>query len=161
MRIGNHSVKEHFLFLTPLLGFIAIVWMIRLIAGALNFPINIINLASVTAATAVSAILAVLLIHVRNFGGYVNVVIASTFLTLWGHLLIIAAIAFAVLTETTNIYVAPEFSVAGDDPLHIKHMLGHITFALGGGSLMGAIFGCSLFFVIRRILPLKPQKNFR
>jgi hypothetical protein len=108
---------------------------------------------SVTTATAVAILLAVVMIHLRKFGGYPNVVAASFLLNIWAQILIIAAIAFSVLTQIPNIYAAPEHSVAGHDPYHLNHMYGQLTFGIGTGTLVGAAGGCLLLFLLRKLVP--------
>jgi len=65
----------------------------------------------VTAAQTIAIFLAVLLMEVRQKGSYINVVVASIMLTVWGQLLIVLAILFAVVTKINKFFTIPEFSV--------------------------------------------------
>ncbi|HLG16877.1 MAG TPA: hypothetical protein VJH03_20595 [Blastocatellia bacterium] len=155
MRIGGRRVREHIRFLWPLFGFIAVVWALRLVADAVAPNHRIARFFSLTAAAPLAVLLAVLMIHVRRFGGYKNVVIASLLLVAWSHLLIMVAIVFSVVTGLENVFTAPEFSVPLDDRYHVRHILGHVTLAIGGG-LMGAGIGCVLLYLLRLLVPSRP-----
>jgi len=106
-------------------------------------------------AGAASIILAVLLIHFKAFGSYSNVVVAAFLLELCSQSLICSAIGFAVLTNTANIYSAPEFSPRAGP---LAHIFGHITFGLGMGTLFGAGMGCLLLWLLRHIVPVAGGK---
>ena len=143
----------------PLFGFIAAVWALRLVLDAAGASHKIISAFSVTVASAVAIVLAVLLIHFRRFGSFSNVVTAVILLVVWSQLLVILAIVFSVAIGRENIFTAPEFSVPGDDPHHIKHILGHLTFGIGVESLFGAAVGCLLLLLLRMMLPLRSIKS--
>jgi hypothetical protein len=150
MKIGSHGLREHIRFLMPLFGLIAAVWLLRLILDKAGTPPSVVRMASVTVAGSASILLAVLLIHFKAFGGYANVVAAAFLLELWSQLLICGAISFSVLTGTENIYTAPEYSPASGQ---LAHIVGHLTFGLGFGTLFGAGMGCLLLWLLRRIVP--------
>ena len=151
MRICGHRIRDHIRLLVPLFAFIAAVWLIRLILGELNA--GFVRVFSVTGADALAILLAAVLIHTRRFGSYPNVVAASVLLVVWGQLLIVLAIVFAVLTGTNNIYTAPQFSFPRADPHHLKHILGQLTYGVGAGILFGAAMGCFLLWILRMLVP--------
>ncbi len=159
MRVGGHRMREHIRLLWPLLAFLAVVWLLRLTLNAAGLPLKLSRLFSVTTAGAVAVLLAVIRIHSRGLGGYTNVVVASLLLNAWGQLLIVAAIVFSVMTGTENVYTLPEFSGDGDDPLHLRHILGHLTFMTGLGTLMGAGVGCLMLLLLRMIVPVAAATN--
>jgi hypothetical protein len=153
MKVGGQRIRDHLRLLTPLLLFVIAVWLIRILLGAAGAPLWLSRLFSVIGAAAVSIFLAVLMIHFRRFGSYANVVAACLILNFWAQALIIAAIIFSVLTNTTNIYTFPEFSMPGDDPLHLRHIYGHFTFGIGLGTLFGAAMGCLMLWLLRAVVP--------
>jgi hypothetical protein len=155
MKVGGHRMREHIRLLMPLFAFVTAVWLLRLFLAALGASLGISKFFSVTTACAVAVFLAALRIHFRSFGGYTNVVATSLLLTAWGQILIVIAILFAVATGTENIYTLPEFSVEGDDPLHLRHIFGHLTFMLGLGTLFGAGMGCLLLWFLRLMVPAR------
>ena len=153
MKIGGHQLREHVRLLVPLFAFIALVWALRLFLDKLGFPGTIVTAMSVTVATSVSVLIAVVLIHVRGFGSYPSVVISSILLTCWAELLVVLAIVFSVTTGIETIFTAPEFSLRGDDPHHLRHIFGHLTFGVGLGALTGSAFGCLILWMLRRMVP--------
>ena len=159
MKVHGHGLREHIRFLAPLLLFVLIVWILRMFLGVVNVPLWFSKLFSVSAAGVIALLIAIFWIHARGFGSYPNVVMASFLINAWTHLLIILAILFAVSTGTENIFTRPEFSIKGDDALHIHHILGHLTFGIGANTLFGAGMGCLLLWLLRVVIPAPPQKK--
>ena len=156
MRICGYRIRDHVRLLAPLFGFITAVWVIRLILGALG--VESVRLFSVTGADALAILLAAVLIHVRRFGSYPNVVAASVLLVVWGQILIVLAILFAVLTGTNNIFIAPQYSYPRTgDVHHLKHIIGQLTYGIGAGILFGAAMGCFLLWILRMLVPPNSQ----
>ena len=154
MKISGRTLTEHLQLLTPLIGMIGAVWGLRLVLHFLGAPVWLVRLFSVSLIVPVAILLMVLLVHFKRFGGYTNVVVSSFILALWSQILIVAAILFAVLTETSNIYTIPEFSLT-DDPNHTRHILGHLTSVLGAETLISSVMGCIVLFMLRRTNPDK------
>ena len=158
MRVGGRRMREHVRLLLPLFAFLLVVWLLRLLLAAAGASLSVSRVFSVTTASAVAVFLAVLLIHFHGFGGYTNVVTTSLLLNAWSQSLIVIAILVAVVTGTENIYTLPEFSVPGDDPLHLRHIFGHLTFMLGLGTLFGAGVGCLMLWFLRLMVPMRGEK---
>lgn len=115
MRIGGYRLRQHLKMLAPMFALLCVVWALRWIIDSLGAPGWLLQVTSITAATPIAVLLAVLAIHSRRFGGYVNVVVSSLLLNFWAELLVVAAIAFSVLTDIPNVYTVPEFSVNASD----------------------------------------------
>lgn len=158
MKIGGHRIREHIRLLAPLFILIAAVWLIRLVLGAAGFSHGFVRAISVTGVSAFAILLATLLIHARRFGSYSSVVVSSLLLMIWSQLLVVLAIVFSVMTGTENIFTAPEFSIPGDDTYHIRHIIGHLTFGVGLGTLSGAATGCLLLWMLRTLVPTTQQR---
>ncbi len=150
MKINGYTLRDHVRLLAPSFGLIAAVWALRLVLGAIGASGRVLSICSVNTAGAVGLLLAVLLLHGRQFGGYTNVVAAAFLLQCCQQGLISTAIAFATLTGTQNIFAATEFS-ARLSPL--QHMLGHLTFGIGLGTLYGTAMGCLLLWMLRKFVP--------
>ena len=159
MQGRERGVRAHVRMLQPLFGLIAAVWLLRLILAEAGSPPWIVRLTSVSVAAAAALFLAVLLIHFRGFGGYPSVVMSAFLLTAWEELLIVAAVAAAVFTGTTNIYTAPEYSMTIPDPRHVKHIYGHLTYGVGLGTLAGAAMGSLLLWLLRSLVPRQPSES--
>jgi fucose 4-O-acetylase-like acetyltransferase len=151
-------MREHVRLLMPLFAFLLVVWLLRLLLAAAGASLSVSRVFSVTTASAVAVFLAVLLIHFHGFGGYTNVVATSLLLNAWSQILIVIAILFAVVTGTENVYTLPEFSVPGDDPMHLRHIFGHLTFMLGLGTLFGAGVGCLMLWFLRLMVPMRGER---
>jgi hypothetical protein len=155
MKISGYGLRDHLRLLAPLFGLIAAVWVLRMVLYAAGAPHFVMRWCSVTVAGAACVMLAVFLIHLRRFGGYPNVVLAAFLLVCCQHLLIIAAIAVAIFTGTHNVYMAREFSGRLSPAAHI---LGHLTFGLGFGTLFGSAMGCLLLWLLRKLVPLRARQ---
>jgi hypothetical protein len=153
MKIGGHRMREHLRLLAFPFALIFAVWLLRLVLPLAGVPISVVRFASVTTATAFAILVATVLMHWRSFGGYASVVVASFLVNLWSEVLIVLAVAFAVLTGTHNIYIAPEFSIPGEDALHLVHMRAHLTFGIGVGTLEGAAMGSLVLWLLRTLVP--------
>ena len=151
MNINGFSLRDHLRLLAPLFGLIGAVWALRLVLAAMGASRVVLNICSVTTASAMTVLLAVLLIHGRHLGGYANVVAAIFLLECWEQGLISAAIAFGALTGTQNVYSAPEFSF-GLSP--VRHILGHLSFGIGMGTLFGSATGSLLLWLLRKFVPV-------
>jgi len=156
MRIGNHGLGDHIRLLRPLFGLIAAVWLLRIILDKAGTPLSVVRMFSVTVAGSASILLAVLLIHFKAFGSYASVVLSAFLLELWAQLIISGAIAFSALTGTTNIFTASEFAHSYPP---LAHIIGHLTFGLGLGTLLGAAMGCLLLWMLRRLVPVGPGNS--
>lgn len=157
MNMCGRGLRDHIRLLVPLFGFIAVIWALRWAIDAAGAPRGLVLALSVTGATSLAILIAVWMIHARGFGSYPNVVLASLLLVVFEQMLIVAAIAFSVLTKTENIFTKPEFSMP-DDPSHVKHILGQLTFGIGAGVLLGAATGCLMLWLLRRLVPARARQ---
>ena len=154
MKVCGRSLRDHIRLLAPLFGFITVVWALRLGLEAAEVSHGIVRIFSLTAATSLAILIAVWLIHTKRFGSYPNVVVASLLLVVFEQFLIITAICFAALTKTENVFTRPEYSPP-DDPYHVKHILGQLTFGIGAGMLFGAATGCLMLWLLRTLVPAR------
>ena len=157
MNICGRGLRDHVRLLAPLFGFITVVWALRWALDAVDVSPGLVRVFSVTGATSLSVLIAVWLIHTRGFGSYPNVVVASLLLTVFEQVLIVAAIAFSVVSNIGNVFTRPEFS-RPDDPHHVKHILGQLTFGIGAGILLGTATGCLMLWLLRRLVPARVRE---
>jgi len=156
MNMCGRGLRDHIRLLAPLFGFIAAIWALRWALDAAGAPHGLVRALSVTGATSLAILVAVWMIHTRGFGSYPNVVVASILLVVFEQTLIVAAIVFSVLTRTANVFTKPEFSMP-DDPNHVKHILGQLTFGIGAGVLLGAATGCLMLWLLRTLVPARAR----
>jgi hypothetical protein len=145
--------------MAPLFGLITLVWALRWAFDAAGFPHGLVRAFSVTGATSLSLLIAVWLIHTRGFGSYPNVIFASLLLTIWAQVIIVLAICFSVLSKIENVFTEPEFSIGSEDPYHVRHIVGHLTFGIGAGMLFGAATGCLMLWLLRVLVPARPEAS--
>jgi hypothetical protein len=157
MNMCGRGLRDHIRLLAPLFLFIAAIWALRWVLDAAGAPHGLVRALSVTGATSLAILVAVWMIHTRGFGSYPNVVVASLLLVIFEQALIIIAIAFSVVTKTENIFTKPEFSMP-DDPYHVKHILGQLTFGIGSGVLLGAATGCLMLWLLRMLAPARARQ---
>lgn len=158
MNVCGRSIRDHIRLLAPLFGLIAIVWALRWGLDQAGFSHGLVRAFSVTGATSLAILIAVWLIHRRGFGSYPNVVGASLLLVVFSQLIIVVAIVYSVITKTENVFTEPEFSIVGDDPYHIRHIIGHLTFGIGAGMLFGAATGCLMLWLLRTLVPTRARQ---
>lgn len=157
MKVGGHPFGEYLRLLLPAFSLIAAVFVLRLVLAMAGFPAPLVRALSVTVAGSVAILLGVVLMHARRFGGYASVFFAAFILVLWEEILIVLAIAFGAMTGLENVYTSPEFAHVGHSPL--DHILGHMTFGLGFGTLVGGAMGCLLLWLLRKMMPVKPESG--
>jgi len=158
MKICGRGLRDHIRLLGPLFGLITLVWALRWAFDAAGFPHGLVRAFSVTVATSLALLIAVWLIHTRGFGSYPNVILASLLLTAWSQLIIVLAICFSVFSKIENVFTEPEFSIQGEDPFHVKHIIGHLTFGIGAGMLFGSATGCLMLWLLRTIVPARARQ---
>lgn len=152
MNMCGRGLRDHVRLLMPLFGLITLVWALRWGLDAAGFPHGLVLAFSVTGATSLAILIAVWMIHTQGFGSYPNVVVASLLLVVFEQVLIVVAIAFSVVSKIGNVFTKPEFS-RPDDPSHVKHILGQLTFGIGAGILLGAATGCLMLWLLRMLVP--------
>ena len=154
MNMCGRGIRDHIRLLAPLYGFITVVWALRWALDAAEVSPGLVRVFSVTGATSLAVLIAVWLIHTRGFGSYPNVVVASLLLVVFEQVIIVAAITFSVVSKIDNVFTRPEFS-RPDDPYHVKHILGQLTFGIGANTLLGAATGCLMLWLLRRLVPAR------
>jgi len=155
MKLCGRGLRDHIRLLAPLFGLITIVWVLRWGLDQAGFSHGLVRAFSVTGATSLAVLIAVWLIHRRGFGSYPNVVAASLLLVVFEQVIIVAAIVFSAVSKTENVFTAPEFSIAAEDPYHLRHIVGHLTFGIGAGMLFGAATGCLMLWLLRTLAPAR------
>jgi hypothetical protein len=158
MNMCGRGLRDHIRLLAPLFGFITVVWALRWALDAAEVSQGLVRVFSVTGATSLAILIAVWMIYTRRFGSYPNVVVASLLLIVFEQVLIVLAIAFSVLSGIENVFTEREFSMP-NDPHHIRHIFGHLTFGIGAGMLFGAATGCLMLWLLKRLVPRDRTMN--
>ena len=157
MNICGRGLRDHLRLLAPLFGLITIVWALRWGLDAAGFSQSLVRAVSVTGATSLAILISAWLIHTRGFGSYPNVVVASLVLVIWEQVIIVVAIVFSVISKIENVFTKPEFSMP-NDPNHIRHIGGQLTFGIGYGILLGTATGCLMLWLLRTLVPTRARE---
>jgi hypothetical protein len=152
MNFCGRGLRDHIRLLAPLFGLITLVWALRWALDAAGAPPSLVRVFSVTGTTSLAVLIAVWLIHTRGFGSYPNVVIAGLLLVAYAQLLIVLAILFSVVSKIDNVYTHREYSTP-NDPNHVKHIIGQLTFGIGAGLLLATATGCLMLWLLKRLVP--------
>jgi hypothetical protein len=152
MNTCGRGLRDHVRLVAPLFGLITLVWAIRWALDAAGASPSLVRAFSVTGTTSLSVLIAVWLIHTRRFGSYPNVVIASLLLVAYAQALIVLAILFSVLSKIDNVFTRREYSTP-DDPNHVKHIVGQLTFGIGAGLLLATATGFLMLWLLKRLVP--------
>jgi hypothetical protein len=83
---------------------------------------------------------------------------AKQVLVVFEQVLIVIAIIFSLVSRIENVFTRAEFSIP-DDPNHIKHILGQLTFGIGAGVLLGAGTGCLMLWLLRMLVPARVRES--
>jgi hypothetical protein len=152
MNICGRGLRDHIRLVAPLFGLITLVWALRWALDAAGASQSLVRVFSVTGTTSLAVLITVWLIHTRGFGSYPNVVIASLLLVVYEQVLIVLAILFSVVSKIDNVYTRREYSMP-DDPGHVRHIVGQLTFGIGAGLLLATATGCLMLWLIKRLVP--------
>lgn len=149
MKVNGRTLSEHLHLLKPFLALIAAAWVLRVTLVFAGAPDWLVRSFSLVFLSPIVIALMVVVVHVRRFGGYSNVIFATFLLTLFVHLLITSGI---LLTETMGIekMMRPSFR---HPPPTVAHVIGHLTFGFGLGTLLGAALASVVLFVLRTLVP--------
>lgn len=156
MKIEGHTLREYLRLTSPAFGLVLAVWLLRLVLAAAGVPINIVRLFSVSVASAVAMVMAVLLLHLHRSGGYLSAFVCSYILEIWTQLLVVAAIAFTILTGISNIFSEPEFTPRSGNQVH--HILSHLFFGVVVGAVFSVIISSTMLWIFRRLIPMGPSQ---
>lgn len=154
MRFCGRGIRDHIRLLAPLFGLITLVWALRWALDAAGVSPSVVRVFSVTGATSLAVLIAVWLIHTRGFGSYPNVVVASLLLVVYEQALIVLGVVFSVVTKIDNVFTRREYSIP-DDPNHMRHIVGQLTFGIGAGLLLATATGCLMLWLLKRLVPVR------
>lgn len=152
MTIFGKSVSQYVRFLRPILGFILVVGMARLLLSLAGVSVASVKYFSLTAAWLVGLVVCSITVHTRGFGGYkqllgligVQSVVAQAFTA--------AVVVLAIVTGHDNIYSLPEFS-GGSDGKTWGHVGAHLFLATPILTLAGWVIGSAILFVTKKAAP--------
>lgn len=156
MKVNGRTLSEHLRLLKPFFWVLALVWALRYVVALAGGPTWLVRSFSLIFLAPILIAVMVLVVHIRRFGGYSNVIVATFLLTFFVHLLIASGI---LLTETMGIERVMRPSVRHAPPT-LTHAIGHLTFGLGMGTILGAALASILLFVLRMVVPKDRSRQY-
>ena len=141
-----------FLILLPLVG------VVRLALSLSGTPNSTARWFSMTVLAWIAIIYCSIRVHTLRFGTYRHLLVICALLNLSTQVISIAAIVLAILTDTNNIFSAPEFAFGGDGKTWL-HAASHVFIGITVGSLVGWLMGSLILAATRRVAPSSAQTS--
>ena len=152
MSIFGKSVSQYVRFLRPILGFILIVGMARLLLSLAGVSVASVKYFSLTAAWLVGLVVCSVTVHTKGFGSYKQLLGLVGVQSLVAQAFTAAVVVLAIVTGHDNIYSLPEFS-GGSDGKTWVHAGAHLFLATPILTLAGWLVGSAILFVTKKAAP--------
>jgi hypothetical protein len=146
------TVTQYLGFQKVVLALIVLVWLVRLALSLSGTPNATAKWFSVTVVLLLGVVYYGVVVHTRGFGSYKQLYPLVLFQSLLGEGLVALAIVLAILTETDNIYTAPEYSGGGDGKNWV-HVLAHLAVAAIILPLVSWGVGSLVMLVTKKVAP--------
>lgn len=158
MTIFGKSVSQYLRFLGPILGFILVVGMARLLLSLAGVSVASTRYFSLTAAWLVGLVVCSITVHTRGFGSYKQLLGLVGVQSLVAQAFTAAVVVLAIVTGQDNIYSLPEFSGGNDGKTWI-HAGAHLFLATPILTLAGWLIGSAILFVAKKAAPADTPKS--
>lgn len=152
MTIFGKSVSQYVRFLGPILGFILIVGIARLLLSLAGVSVASAKYFSLTGAWLVGLVFCSITVHTKGFGSYKELLGLVGIQSLVAQAFTAAAVALAIVTAHDNIYSIPEFSGNADGKTW-GHVGAHLFLATPILTLAGWLIGSAILFVTKKAAP--------
>ena len=152
MTIFGKSVSQYVRFLRPILGFILLVGIARLLLSLAGVSVAGVKYFSLTAAWLVGLVVCSITVHTKGFGSYKQLLGLVGIQSLVAQAFTAAVIVLAIFTAHDNIYTLPEFS-GGSDGKTWTHAGAHLIAATIALTLAGWLIGSAILFVTKKAAP--------
>ncbi|MBM3801043.1 MAG: hypothetical protein FJW26_01900 [Acidimicrobiia bacterium] len=158
MTIFGKSVFQYVRFLRPILGFLLVVGLARLLLSLGGVSVSSVKYFSLTAASLVGLVVCAITVHTKGFGSYKQLLGLVGIQSLVAQAFTAAAVALAIITAHDNIYSLPEFS-GGSDGKTWGHAAAHLVPATLFLTLAGWLVGSAILFVTKKVAPAATTTN--
>jgi len=152
MTIFGKSVSQYVRFLRPILGFILVVGMARLLLSLAGVSVSSVKYFSLTVAWLVGLVVCSITVHTKGFGSYKQLLGLVGVQSLVAHAFTAAVVVLAIVTGHDNIYSLPEYS-GGTDGKTWTHAAAHLFLATPIATLAGWLIGSVILFVTKKAVP--------
>ena len=152
MTIFGKSVSQYVRFLRPILGFILVVGMARLLLSLAGVSVASVKYFSLTAAWLVGLVVCSITVHTKGFGSYKELLGLVGVQSLVAQAFTAAVVVLGIVTGQDNIYTLPEFS-GNVDGKTWGHAGAHLGLAAPILTLAGWLIGSAILFVTKKVAP--------
>jgi hypothetical protein len=150
MTIFGKRLSEYVEFCKPFLALIIAVGIARLALSFAGVPNQTAKWLSITAVAWFGVLYYAVRVHTTGFGSYKHLLPICVLQSVAAQLIIVPGIIIAIVTDTDNIYSAPEFSFGGDGKTWL-HVGAHLVLATTIGPLISWLIGCIVMFATRKL----------
>jgi hypothetical protein len=146
--IFGKPLSEYVRFQRVILGLIVVVGLARLFLSLAGMPNSTVKFLSMTVISIVGVFYYGIRVHTTGFGSYKQLLPLIFIQNVVAHTIVIVGIVIARLTQTPNIFSAPEY---GGTMGARAHILGHIGIGMIGFSLVGWLVASIVMWVTKRV----------
>jgi small basic protein len=139
-------------FQAPILGLIVVVGLARFALSVAGLPNSAVKWLSIFGVLFVGTAYCGVRAATTGFGTYRHLLPPVFIQSVFGNLIIILAIVYAIATGHDNIYTAPEYS-GNADGKNWGHVLGHVVVGAVMFPLLTWILACGVYLVTRKLAP--------
>ena len=150
MNIFGRRLSEYVEFSRLLLIVIPVVGITRLVLSLSGMPNSSVEWFSMTALMWIGVVYYSIRVHTSGFGDYKQLLVIFLLLNLASQAVSISGIVLAILTDTGNIYSAPEFAFGGNGKSWF-HAGAHLILGTTMGSLVPWLFGSVILYLTRKV----------
>ncbi len=146
------SLSDYLRFQGVILGLIVVVAIVRLGLSLSGMPNDTVKWISVTGVMLLGLLYYSVAVHTKGFGSYkqlYGLLLIQSFMT---ETIVALAIVLAIVTGTSNIYTAPEYS-GGGDGRNWLHVVAHLVVGAVALPLVTWLVGSLILFVTKKVAP--------
>ena len=158
MTIFGKSVSQYVRFLRPILGFILVVGMARLLLSLAGVSVASVKYFSLTAAWLVGLVVCSITVHTKGFGSYRELLGLVGVQSIVAQAFTAAVVVLGIVTGQDNIYTLPEFS-GNVDGKTWGHAGAHLGLAAPILTLAGWLIGSAILFVTKKVAPADTTRS--
>ena len=146
------SLSDYLRFQGVILGLIVIAAIARLGLSLSGMPNDTVKWVSVTGVLLLGLLYYSVAVHTKGFGSYKQLYGLLLIQSILAETLVALLIVLAIVTGTSNIYTAPEYS-GGGDGRNWTHVVAHLIVGAVALPLISWLIGSLILFVTKKVAP--------
>jgi hypothetical protein len=150
MIIFGKPLSDYVAFCKPFLVLIPLVGIVRLALSLSGTPDATARWFSMNAALWIALVYYAIRVHTGGFGSYRQLLVICVLLNLSAQVISVVSIVLAILTNTNNVFTAPEAAFGGDGKTWL-HAASHVFVGIPVGSLVLWLIGSLILTVTRKV----------